>query len=347
MTPLVAVQARQDEVRLCCPNCRREIATNAPADGCPDCGHIISRIAEGLTNFLPVEESVARAALAWPPQFVRSLENWVGDDVKAVPLDAGFRRQLASYDLVGPDGELTSLGASIRYHVLESRWQAACEDRDGLPRLMTGRPSVRVLDVGCGAAQTLRLLATAENAKLVGIDTDLVAIALGLRFAQLEGVSIRLAGAAADSLPFRDESFDLVLCRVALNYMHQRAVLAEMARVLALDGHMYLRVERIWHDAYLIARSRSACALACRCRDLGHGVVHALAGWQVAPGGRIRGGRSFASARRVEHMLRPLGCRIVSVEETPSCPQILGRRTQLTIVARRESMGSQADVARG
>ncbi|WP_165066887.1 class I SAM-dependent methyltransferase [Paludisphaera rhizosphaerae] len=271
----------------------------------------------------------------------------MGDDVKAEPLPSGFRRQLSSYGLVGPDGELTTLGAGIRYHVIESQWQAACEDRDGLPALMTDRPGIRVLDVGCGAAQTLRLLATAGSAKLVGIDTDLVALALGLRFAQLEGVSIGLAGAAADSLPFRDESFDLVLCRVALNYMHQRGALAEMARVLAVGGHLYLRVERIWHDAYLIAQSRSARALACRCRDLGHGVVHALAGWQVAPGSRIRVGRAFASAGRVEHMLRPLGCRIVRVEETQSCPRILGRRTQLTIVARRESMGSQTDVARG
>lgn len=340
MTAIVKDQVVRDLERLCCPSCRHGIVPGGAIWSCPGCGRLISRLAEGLTSFLTVEETTARAVLDWPPEFVEALAGWASDDDELGHLPAGFREQLAHYSLIGPDGRLTPLGAGVQYHVTESRWQAACQDRDGLLALTTGRPRTRVLDIGCGAAQTLRLLTPSGPAELVGVDSDLTALALGRQFAQLEGIPISLAGAAADSLPFPDESFDLVLCRVALNYMHQRRALAEMVRVLVPGGWLYLRVERIWYDAYLIARAQTARALACRTRDLGHGMVHALTGRQVTPGGPMRGGRAFASAGRLARMLGTLGCRIVRVAETLSCPRILGRRTQLTIVASRGPMGS-------
>ena len=68
-----------------------------------------------------------------------------------------------------------------------------------------------VLDVGCGAGLDLVRLARA-GAKAAGIDLSTGSLALASRYLAVENVSALLAQADAARLPFRDESFDLVLC---------------------------------------------------------------------------------------------------------------------------------------
>ena len=101
-----------------------------------------------------------------------------------------------------------------------------------------------------------------------------------------------------------------MMTRVALNYMQQGRALTEMAS-LRPGGFLFCRVERIWHDFALIARSPSPAALICRCRDFGYGVIHSLAGLQPTPGTTLRGGRAFATARRLSRILNSLGCHVV------------------------------------
>lgn len=118
------------------------------------------------------------------------------------------------------------------------------------------RAGSRVLDVGCGAGQTL--LAAAGGSRAVGIDVDLAALALGgalLRderrgLLRSEGRSdatadpepggIGLVCAAGEALPFRPGSFDQVVCRVALPYMHAPTALAEARRALAPGGALWI-----------------------------------------------------------------------------------------------------------
>lgn len=105
----------------------------------------------------------------------------------------------------------------------------------------------RVLDVGCGAGQTL--IAAADGSRAVGLDVDLPALALGRtlsserrrdeRGGRPEG-GIGLVCAAGEALPFRPGSFDQVVCRVALPYMHAPSALAESRRVLAPGGALWL-----------------------------------------------------------------------------------------------------------
>ena len=197
-------------------------------------------------------------------------------------------------------------------------------------------PPARVLDVGCGAAQTLRHMKLNRPAELLGVDTNVRALALGCRFARLENLPVTLATATAYALPFREDSFDLVFSRVALNYMHQRRALTEIVRVLRPGGIIFCRAERIWHDFSLIVRSRTARSLVCRCRDFGYGMIQSLTGSQMMPGSRMRGGRAFATAHRLGQILRSLGCHVLRRTESPNCPMILGHRTQLIVVARKE-----------
>ena len=94
----------------------------------------------------------------------------------------------------------------------------------------------RILDVGCGAAQTLIGCSLAEGVFAVGVDVDYSALALGKEFT----ASVDFVLSRGESLPFKDESFDLVISRVALPYMHIATALSEFARVTAAGGDLWL-----------------------------------------------------------------------------------------------------------
>jgi len=94
-----------------------------------------------------------------------------------------------------------------------------------------------VLDVGCGAGQTLRVVEGLNpTASLIGVDPDEEACRAG----QGENGRIFFIQAEGEHLPIADGSVDFAICRVALNYMHQATALHELARVLAPGGKLVL-----------------------------------------------------------------------------------------------------------
>lgn len=102
----------------------------------------------------------------------------------------------------------------------------------------------RVLDVGCGAGQELLPFLEKTSALCVGID---IAPELGVVTKEVfpngkKAVAVRSAG---ETLPFADESFDVVLCRVALPYMNNRRAIAEVARVLKPKGVYLLKTHAV------------------------------------------------------------------------------------------------------
>ena len=97
-----------------------------------------------------------------------------------------------------------------------------------------------VLDVGCGAGQTL--LALGQHKRRVGVDVDIEA----LRFGSLTASDrIRVVAAQGEHLPFADGTFDFVYSRVALPYMDIPAALSEMHRVLRPHGRLWLALHTI------------------------------------------------------------------------------------------------------
>lgn len=102
----------------------------------------------------------------------------------------------------------------------------------------------RVLDVGCGAGQELIPFLEKTGALCVGIDiaAELGKITneffSGKDFAARAGF-VRSKG---EKLPFAGESFDVVLCRVALPYMNNRRAIAEISRVLKPGGVFLLKI---------------------------------------------------------------------------------------------------------
>ena len=104
-------------------------------------------------------------------------------------------------------------------------------------------PGESVLDVGCGTG-TLAITAkerVGSAGSVYGIDASLPMIARAKRKAQKANVDVTFEYAAAESLPFPDARFDVVLCTVMLHHLgrqtRQQGV-REMRRVLKPGGRL-------------------------------------------------------------------------------------------------------------
>lgn len=107
-----------------------------------------------------------------------------------------------------------------------------------------GRPvrGLRLLNLGCGTGG-FNVAAEAAGALVWGVDVDPEAVAI----AQARASSGRIARAAAESLPFRDASFDLVYCVSTLEHVADSTrALGEAVRVLRSAGILYLHTPSRW-----------------------------------------------------------------------------------------------------
>ncbi len=98
----------------------------------------------------------------------------------------------------------------------------------------------RVLDAACGTGVVARYAAPRAG-HVVGADVNAGMLAVAARIApQLEWVQADIA-----ALPFEDDTFDLVLCQQALQFVPDHAAaLAELQRVLAPGGRILVSVWR-------------------------------------------------------------------------------------------------------
>lgn len=107
------------------------------------------------------------------------------------------------------------------------------------------RPDISVLDLGSGDGMLSLMLAQDGAREVVGVDISPVMLEaaellrLQSHSPDVRRVSYRLAPAHA--LPFRDERFDAVICRLVLHHSHRpQDILAEVARLLKHGGVLIL-----------------------------------------------------------------------------------------------------------
>lgn len=146
-----------------------------------------------------------------------------------------------------------------------------------------------VLDLGCGAGQELFPFLDNTNALCVGIDkgAELGAITKEIFSAKNYSERAKFVRAAGEKLPFADESFDAVLCSIALPYMNNRSAIAEIARVLKTGGLFVLKIHSPRFYFSMIGRrlrnfnlKMIAYPLIC----LTAGIYHHLTGKQLENG---------------------------------------------------------------
>jgi len=111
----------------------------------------------------------------------------------------------------------------------------------------------QALEVGCGGG-----LMCEEIARLgfdvTGIDPSAPSLEAAIRHARASGLEIRYERAAGESLPYRDQSFDVVFCFDVLEHVRDLPqVIREIARVLKPGGvFCYDTINRTWLS-YLVA----------------------------------------------------------------------------------------------
>ena len=199
-----------------------------------------------------------------------------------------------------------------RYHFLELQIASNPADTRRVMPCVQGHR--RILDVGCGAGQTLVASALGSDVTAIGVDVD----ARALRLGRTIDPRIRYLQARGECLPLPTAHFDMVISRLAFAYMNQRAALAEMARVLEPGGTLWLAlhpassvVERLRESV----RQRQWRAALRRLYALANGALFHATGREVrAPG---KGGsrfESFQTPQRMRLELEALGFTDIRIE---------------------------------
>ncbi len=102
----------------------------------------------------------------------------------------------------------------------------------------------QVLDVGCLSGYGMydfcfrRMREGLPVPALVGLDIDADSVALGEELSDIwaRGLDTSFFVGTCESIPFADQSFDMIVARVVLPYVHVDNTLAEFARVLRPQG---------------------------------------------------------------------------------------------------------------
>jgi len=106
------------------------------------------------------------------------------------------------------------------------------------------QPGERVLDVACGTGVVTRLAAerVGSTGTVAGLDVHPGMLAIA-RASTPAGKSISWYEASAEAMPLPDNSFDVVLCQMGLQFIpNKMAALQEIRRVLDRDGRVLINV---------------------------------------------------------------------------------------------------------
>lgn len=127
-----------------------------------------------------------------------------------------------------------AINETVEYHLGELEIARTLDDPQ---RVMPILPNhfESLLDLGCGIGQTLIAGGLTSGAVVCGVDIDPEMLAFGKKLSP----EVNFICAQGELLPFPDRTFEVVISRVALPFMHLPSALAEIARVAKPGGHVW------------------------------------------------------------------------------------------------------------
>lgn len=200
-----------------------------------------------------------------------------------------------------------------------SRYQALLRETEGID-------VESVLDIGCGAGQEM-LPFIVGGAKGFGLDVAAEVGQVGRKKYGESGYgsSVNFLRSSGDSLPFKDESFDVLICRGAIMFMKSADALSEFARVMKKGGVLFLMIQAPAYYWWKFRKGFSDFNVMSSVhagRVLLNGGVYGLTGKQVR-NKLMAGGEIYLTREGVKRRIEPLGLRIAGEmpctnEQTPS-----------------------------
>ncbi len=112
------------------------------------------------------------------------------------------------------------------------------------------KPGSRVLEIGCGTGHTACYIAQRYRCQVTAVDVSPAMISQARQAVQARRLGNHVKCEVADiaALPFKDASFDYVICQAVLMFVDQARALQQMRRVLRPSG-VFAGVEFSWKGA--------------------------------------------------------------------------------------------------
>lgn len=120
-------------------------------------------------------------------------------------------------------------------------------------RFIPNWQGLKVLDVGCGGGYTCEFLAQ-RGARVTGIDPSAACIEVAKSHAEEMGLTIDYHVGLGETLPFEDDSFDVVVCVDVLEHVQSvAATVTEISRVMQPGGlFCFDTINRTWQSRWLM-----------------------------------------------------------------------------------------------
>ena len=175
---------------------------------------------------------------------------------------------------------MAARGTTAEYHLHEL---AVARDPTAPGHLLPpiGPTDRAILDLGCGAGQSLVAAVPDDGRLAVGLDVDEEALSLGRTLTD----AVRFVAGRGETLPFAGDTFDLVISRVALPYTDIPRTLGEVARVLKAGGRCWLTLHPpafAWRELAGAIKRGSVRSALYQLYVLANGLSLELAGRQFA-----------------------------------------------------------------